>query len=84
MIFGNGATYHQPAETSDLFYALIAYDFINHKWSLVDWFTFEIHSVHEHKHHVMWNTFQEVGDLTIRGVLHPLVDLLHRDQRDRL
>ena len=49
---------------------------------VVEWFTFEENSVHEHEHHVIWNTFQEVGDVTLGGVLHPLVDLFHGDQRD--
>lgn len=49
----------------------------------MEWITFEVHSVHEHKHHVMWNTFQEVGDVTIGDVLHPLVDLLYGDYRNR-
>lgn len=54
------------------------------EWSLVEWFTFEVHSIHEHKHHIMRDILQEVGDVTVGGVLHPLVDLLHRDQRDGL
>lgn len=49
---------------------------------LVEWLTFEVHGIHEHKHHVMRNTFQEVGNVTVGDVLHPLVDLFHRDQRD--
>lgn len=51
-----------------------------HTWG----FTFEVDSIHEHEHHIMWDALQEVGDVTIGGVLHPLVDLVHRDQRDRL
>lgn len=47
------------------------------------WFTFKIHSIHEHQHHVMGNSLQKVWNVTIGGVLHPLVDLLHRNQRDR-
>lgn len=53
------------------------------EWFLAERFTFEVDSIHEHKHNVMWNTFQEVGDVTFSDILHPLVDLFHRDQGDR-
>lgn len=49
---------------------------------LVERLTFKIHSIHEHQHNIMRNVLQEVRDVTIGGVLYPLVDLLHRDQRD--
>lgn len=52
--------------------------------SLLERFTFEVDSIHEHEHHIVWDTLQEVGDVTIGSILHPLVDLLHRDQRDGL
>lgn len=54
------------------------------EWSLVEWVTFEVHSVDEHKNHIMWNTFQEVGDVAIGGVIHPMIDLLQRGQGNRL
>ena len=42
-----------------------------------------MHSVDEHEHHVVWNAFHEVHDFPVGGVLHPLVDVLHRDERSR-
>lgn len=44
--------------------------------------TFEVHGVHEHEHNVMRNIRQEMGDVTVGGICHPLVDLLGRGQRE--
>lgn len=49
---------------------------------LVEWLTFKIHSIHEHQHNIVRNILQEAEYVTIGGVLYPLVDLLHRNQRD--